>query len=357
MFDPNLYAQLVATSPAAADSYLASFQAPAAAPAPVVPQAQFQQPNIQQGFAQQAAQPQQQAARGTLEDFFNQPSGGGASVTSKFFKDRPQGSWLQMTVLADVSNADVQHQKTPQGVLQFFKKNGQDDLSRPKLVLVVKVQVTGSSDGSHAAIFPNGEASLWLKKGPVTDDLIRAMTGAGDPSGYPKAGAQMVMQSAGEKVNNNGAYSPTKLYTFQYAAPAGVPVENPTTPIPSATAPAPGPVPATPAVPVTAAPVPSASPTLPAPATGAAPVPVVATLPTTPVAAAPISTPPAPVPTVPTAISTPTAAPAAAAPSPTVASPVTPPVPEAAFNPPPAVPNLGGETKEQLLARLQGASS
>ena len=280
MFDPNAYAALAAIDPAAAAQYLATTTAAAPTPPPPAPvQAQAQ------GFAQAAAQaqsaPPQIAARGTLEDFFNQPSGGGGpSVTSKFFNERPQGSWLQLTVLADVTHADVQHQKTPQGVLQYFKKNGQDDLTRPKLVLVVKVQVTGSSDGTHTTAFPDGIASLWLKKGPVTDNLVRAMAAAGDPSGYPKGGAQMVMISAGSQPSRTVGYSATKLYDFQYACPAGsvdptVPAESATVPsavtttppVPPAPAPtsAPAPVPASPTAGLTVPPVPEANFTPPPP--------------------------------------------------------------------------------------------
>lgn len=290
-FDPTIYAQLVAASPEAANAYLASTQAPAAAPAPVpapvaapaVPQATFQQ-------AQSAAQPQ--AARGTLEDFFNQPTGGGGpSVTSKFFNQRIQGSWLQLTVASDVTNADVQHQKTPQGVLQYFKKNGQDDLTRPKLVLVVKVQVTGSSDGTHTTVFPDGQASLWLKKGPVTDNLCAAMAAAGDPSGFPKGGAQMVMQSAGEQASRTVGFNATKLYDFQYAAPAAT-----ADPTPSVTAPAPSIAPAIAAAPVTVAEVPPTAPTAPATQTVAAPpaVPTVSAPPAVPAPAPNFTAPPAP---------------------------------------------------------------
>jgi hypothetical protein len=318
VFDQNLYAQLNAVDPNAAAQYLVTCTQQAAGLAappavPPVPQANFQQPNLQQGFQQQAAAPQQVAARGTLEDFFNQPSGGGGpSVTSKFFNDRPQGSWLQLTVLADVTNADVQHQKTPQGVLQYFKKNGQDDLTRPKLVLVVKVQVTGSSDGTHATVFPDGTASLWLKKGPVTDDLIRAMTAAGDPSGYPKAGAQMVMQSAGSQPSRTVGFSATKLYGFQYAAPAGG--VDPTSQAPVTTA-----------------------VSTPAPASAVASVPVPA----------------------------PTPAPAPAASAPVLAPPSTPapatvpevPVPNFTPPPPPAPTDPKAAERAELLAKLQGLSS
>lgn len=337
MFDPNVYAQLNAIDPTAAAQYLATSAAVAAPPVTPPPPASAAAPALAQGFQQAAAAPQQAAARGTLEDFFNQPTGGGGpSVTSKFFNKRPQGSWLQLTVLADVTNTDVQHQKTPQNVLQYFKKNGQDDLTRPKLVLVVKVNVTGSSDGSHVTEFPDGLASLWLKKGPVTDNLVRAMTAAGDPSGYPKAGAQMVMQSAGEQASRTVGFSATKLYDFQYAAP----IANPTTQIPSATAAAPGVAPAMSVPPVTAAPAVPAPPVPSAPPATAIPA----------AAAVPSPTPP----TAPPVISTPTAAPAAALPLPTAATPA---VPAVSFTPPPVPDDPKAAERAALLARLQGLNA
>ena len=242
-FDPQAYAAIAATNPVAAAQYLAAFQNTAAPAA--TPQAQ-----PQQGYVNPAAvTPPQNLARGTLEDFYNQPTGGSApSVTSKFFNKRPQGSWLQMSVLSDATNADVRQQQTPQGVPQTFRDG------RPKFVLVVKVIVTGSSDGTHVAEFPDGEATIWVK-GTLADELRRAMTAGGDASGYPKGGAQIVMQSAGEKPSRTPGFNATKLYTLQYAGPvmaaeaianpqadlqaaaqAASGFANPTTQIPSATA-------------------------------------------------------------------------------------------------------------------------
>lgn len=258
-FDPNTYAQLAAIDPNAAASYLAFTQQPQApsVSAPPLPQPQFQQPQYQaqpQGYSNPAAvTPPPVLARGTLEDFYSQPTGGSApSVTSKFFGKRPQGAWLQLTVDADATNADVRQQTTPDGKPQTFRDG------RPKFALVVKVHVTGSSDGTHVTEFPDGEASLWVK-GVLADELRRAMTAGGDPSGYPKGGAVIVMQSVGEKPARTPGFSATKLYSLQYAGPqrdlqaiaqAANPV-NPTTLTPSATAPAPSPAPATPGVPAT----------------------------------------------------------------------------------------------------------
>lgn len=305
-FDAKYYEYLSATDAAAAAAYLSEQSAPAAAPtpppaAPAAPPAAAPaaQPQAQGAFynqaqAQNLAQPQQVAARGTLEDFYNQPvGGGGKSVTSQFFNKRPQGSWLQLQVIADAGNQDVQHQKTPQGVLQYFKTNGQDDLTKPKLVLVVKVLVVGSSDGSHTAEFPDGQATVWVK-GPLAQELRRAMSVAGDDSGYPKANASIVMQSAGEQASRVQGYSPTKLYKLEYAPGAAV---DPTPTVDSASS----------AVPAATVPTPAAAP-------------VAASVP----AAAPISTP----------------------------APAT--VPGSVPTPPPAA---GDDAKAALLSRLKGASS
>jgi hypothetical protein len=312
-FDPNVYAQIAAQNPVAAQQYLESFQGiTQGPPAPAVPAAAPQaQP---QGYSNPAAvQPQQQLARGTLEDFYNQPSGGGApSITSKFFNKRPQGSWLKLEVVRDVTNTDVRQQTTPQGQPQVFRDG------KPKFVLVVPVKVVGSSDNTHYAEFPDGEGSLWVK-GVLADEVRRAMTAAGDPSGYPKGGAVIVMQSAGEKASRTPGFSPTKLYSLQYAGPVASAAEQIANP--------------------PAQDVPAASPT---------------------VTSAPVTTPPADLahqvimsaPPAPNGVQVPTAA---AVPIPGASAPVPADVPAANFTPPtpPAAPQIGGD-KAALLARLQG---
>jgi hypothetical protein len=289
-----VYATIAAQSPQAAQAYLESFNAPAATPA-ATPQAQ------PQGYSNPAAaqQPQAQLARGTLEDFYNQPTGGSApSITSKFFTKRPQGAWLQLEVLRDVTNTDVRQQTTPQGQPQIFRDG------KPKFVLVVPVKVTSSSDSTHYAEFPDGEGSLWVK-GVLADELRRAMTAAGDPSGYPKGGAVIVMQSAGEKASRTPGFNATKLYALQYAGPVATAAEAIVNP-PTAD------------VPAVSATVPSA---------------VVTTPPVTP---------------------TPTVASASSV-APVITSPPADLAPAANFQPPttPPVPQVGGN-KAELLARLQG---
>jgi hypothetical protein len=239
------------------------------APAPA-PQAQFQQPQFQPQYAPQPqfAQPAQQAApepvlaRGTLEDFWDQPSvtGGGAGVT-KYFNGKVQGSWLDMTVTRDLLHSDTRQQTDINGVPQAYKDG------RPKFVLIIPVTVTGSSDGTHGALFTEGAGTIWVK-GALKDEFARAMAAAGIRE--LTGGTRIIMASAGEKASNRPGFSATKLYQVtlypsQGGAPAQVQVEVPVAapqaaplPTPVAAAPLPSPVPGAPVAPQTFAPAPPA---------------------------------------------------------------------------------------------------
>lgn len=151
----------------------------------------------------------------------DQPTGGGGAAVTKFFGVRPQGSWLQLHVTRDLTPADVQHQSSSDGTLQFYKTGGVPDPNKPKYVLIIKTSVLASSDGSHAGIFTDGAAAIWVK-GITKDSLVDAMRQAGVPnadavfSSGRIGGAVITMISAGEKASNRPGYNPTKLYQFQY---------------------------------------------------------------------------------------------------------------------------------------------
>ena len=206
-----------------------------------------QQPYYQQqpppGYApnyapQPPAAPAPVAARGTLEDFMDQPTGGGGTAVTKFFgrPNQPQGSWLQLQVQRDHTHNDVKQQTDSNNNLQFFKTNGQPDFNRPKLVLIVQTNVLQSSDGSHPSVFTEGTASVWIK-GITRDALVDAMRQANvqQPEKVLArgkiGGAVITMISAGEKPANRPGYSATKLYNFQYTPGGNEPlalVEDPT---------------------------------------------------------------------------------------------------------------------------------
>ena len=253
-FDANVYQQLAAVSPEAAQQYLAAEtqQAPAA-PAPVQAPT-FQPPQAQSQFTPAApSAPAPELARGTFDDFFSQPSAsnGGKGATSYFRGKagplRPKGSWIQFTVDRDITNADVsQMTKFGTNVPETWQYGPM--AGKPKFQLIIPATVVASGDNQHGQVFENGAVKLYLKPGVVTDSFRAALAAAGEPSGLPKAGSVITMIMGDEKPNKSG--NPTQLYDFQYQAPQSVP-----------TAPAEAPAPAAPV----AAPVPSA-PAAPAPA-------------------------------------------------------------------------------------------
>lgn len=248
------------------------------------PQAQFQQPQYapqyapQPQFAQpapQVAAPEPVLARGTLEDFWDQPSvtGGGAGVT-KFFNGKQQGHWLDMIVSRDLLHSDTRQQTDINGVPQAYKDG------RPKFVLIIPVTVTASSDGSHGSFFPEGNATIWVK-GALKDEFARALAAAGMRE--IKGGTRIIMTGAGEKPSNRPGFSATKLYQINLFAPDGQ-VATVQVAQPVQEAPAPVPAPGLPAAP--ASPFQAPAPVAPSPVPGA-PVAQVTSAPAAPAPAAP----------------------------------------------------------------------
>lgn len=269
-FDATLFATLTAQGvPAEAAAQAANKpDAPAQTPPPVT----FTPPPLATyapapGTPQDNT-PQPEAARGTVEDFWNQPTGsnGGKGASSYFggkdTPEKPEGAWLQFTVDRDITGNDVQ-QMTKYGthILETWQFGPQ--AGKPKFQLVVPATVVASGDGTHGQFFEGGAMRLYLKPGPVSDAFRAALQAGGEPSGFPKGGSTVVMVKAGKKQNKSG--NPTQLYDFTYTAPNGVPATvqaevasaPPTAP---ATVPAPGaPAPSTAATPPAQAPAPAAS--------------------------------------------------------------------------------------------------
>lgn len=267
-----------------------------------------------QGYAPQGYQPQQPAmqgqapppvlARGTLEDFLNQAGGGAASVTKFFTDQRVNGHWLQLQISRDLLQSDVRQQTDNND------RPATDRAGNPKFVLVIPVNVLGSSDGSHGGIFTEGVASVWIK-GVTKDGLLSAMSTAGVPKpdqallNGKLGGASFVMISAGTRAPQKSGYSATKLYNFQYT-PNGREME----------APAPDPTAALQAVANAASPVHAAA----------------------------MATPPAP----PSGVATPPAAyqPQMSAPA-AVATPPAPPAPAGGYQPYPGSPEIAQPYAQQ----------
>jgi hypothetical protein len=296
----------------------------------------------QQGPPQQQwQQPAPQApvlARGTLEDYLDQPTGGGGAATSKFFTpQRPIGSWLQLVVARDLNNNDVRQQTDKFGTPLTFKSNG-----KPKFVLIIPCNVLSSSDGSHVNIYPEGQVTVWLK-GVPSDSFKSAMrtAGVGDPDRAlalgQLAGASFYMIGAGTK--QFGAGNPANMFDFQYT-PNGRELAEPVPPTqPAQVAPPTGAVTQT---------APAADPN----SYAAAYQQATGQLPPTQPAAPPAAASPPPVPTPPQQYAQ------QLPPVPPPGLPAQPPPPGApqGFPPPPAgygQPQLDPE-KAALLQRLQG---
>lgn len=184
---------------------------------PQNPAQQYPPPWVPAGQPYQAQGQQPQLARGSLEDFIDQPTGGGGAATSKFFTpQRPVGSWLQLRVTRDLNASDVRQQTDKFGTPLTFKSSG-----KPKWVLVIPCQVLSSSDGSHQTIYPEGQVTVWLK-GVPSDSFKQAMSAAGvsDPARALALGqlanAEFYMIGAGTKQFGNG--NPANMFDFQYTS-------------------------------------------------------------------------------------------------------------------------------------------
>ena len=320
MFDQSYHQYLLTTNPAAAAQYVAQFTAPAAAAPVQHAQPAAPAPQVLQGTL---APPAPQLARGTLEDFDDQVVGGGGPSVTKFHNGRPEGSWVHVRIPRDLTNNDVRQQTEFKTNLPKTFKNGD-----PKFDLWIPLEVIATSDPAGSAqLFPEGTAVAYLKpdRGDgLKSTVSRALSAIGNPDGLRTGilgGTELVISSAGLKPN--GTPNPTKLWQVQ-AFPTG---------IPQAAAPA-------------------AAPVAPVPAMQAAPAPITAA-PSAPAVQLPASPVMAPVPSA--APATP-AAPATAAVAPHFIQPVLPGTTQV-----PAAPNgtpqvtVNGETKEELLARLNAA--
>jgi hypothetical protein len=146
---------------------------------------------------------------GTLDSFYDQPSGGAASLKFMDANRQPQiGKSYAGIVARPVTNADVRAQTDQNGRVQTYKDG------RPKFVLVVPLLVQPSQE------FPEGQAGWWVK-GQARDELARAMAEAGAPAGPPEAGAGIRVTLVGTRPVPN--MSPQYQYRVEYIRPTGAP--------------------------------------------------------------------------------------------------------------------------------------
>jgi hypothetical protein len=180
--------------------------------APPAPQ-QYPPQYAPQGYPQQAYAPPPPLPTGTLDSFYEQPSGGGGP--SWKFNNKPVGTSYAGIVARPVTDADVRAQTDNAGRSVTYKDG------RAKFVMVVPMQIQPSQE------YPDGVAGWWVK-GQARDELARAMAEAGAPVGPPEAGAGIRVTKVGERQVPN--MTPQILYRVEYMRPNGAaPVAPPAT--------------------------------------------------------------------------------------------------------------------------------
>jgi hypothetical protein len=142
---------------------------------------------------------------GTLDEFFDQPSGG--KGPSWKFKDKPIGTSYTGVVARPVTNADIEVQTNPNTKQVVTFKDG-----RAKFQMVVPMVFPPTAE------HPDGQAG-WYVKGQARDELARAMAEAGAPAGPPEAGATIRVTLMQIRPIPN--MSPQFIYRVEYYRPQG----------------------------------------------------------------------------------------------------------------------------------------
>ena len=196
-------------------------------PGPQYAQQPYGYPQAQPGYPVAAPQqPAPQLANGTLDAYWSQPSSGGGAALKFEVGTRHVG-----IVTRPITNADIQQQTQPGTGQPAFFRDG-----RPKFVMKVPLQTQPAPDR------PDGLAQ-WYVAGAARDELVRAMTEVGAPSGPPEAGAIIDITCTGTRPAGAGM-NPAKVYQVAYQRPQGadaVHAPAPQAPAPPPAAPQPAP--------------------------------------------------------------------------------------------------------------------
>lgn len=162
-------------------------------------------PNPGYGVPQQPPVPQ--GAKGTLDDFYGQPSQGSGKGIS--WKGKPDGYVYVGVVAKTPVDGDVFQDSDPQTKQLKTWRDGS-----PKMVLPVQLRLH-PMDYAQQQEYPDQDARLFLR-GNMRDEVTRAMQEAG-ATGVPQQGALMIITLTHRKPGNNIA---TNMYAVQYH-PAG----------------------------------------------------------------------------------------------------------------------------------------
>jgi hypothetical protein len=162
-------------------------------------------PNPGYGVPQQPPAPQ--GAKGTLDDFYGQPSGTSGKGIS--WKNKPNGYRYVGVVRRTPQDSDVFQDSDPQSKQLKTWRDGS-----PKMVLPVPLDLVWL-DAWQQQEYADREAAVFLRGG-MRDEVTRAMQEAG-ASGVPQQGALMDVTLTHRKPGNNIA---TNMYAVVYR-PAG----------------------------------------------------------------------------------------------------------------------------------------
>lgn len=159
------------------------------------------------GYGQPQQPPVPQGAKGTLDDFYGQPSGPSGKGIS--WKQKPDGYRYVGVVRRTPTDSDVFQDSDPQTKQLKTWRDG-----TPKMVLPVPLTLAWL-DQFQQMEYPDREAAVFLR-GNMRDEVTRAMQEAGQ-SGVPQQGALTDITLTHRKPGNNIA---TNMYSVIYR-PAG----------------------------------------------------------------------------------------------------------------------------------------
>ena len=189
--------------------------APQYPPAPVYPPAPQYAPAPQyppqQAYPQPAyappAPPAAPLPTGTLDAYYEQPSGGAPSFKFMDANRNPLiGKQYIGVVARPVTDADIRAQTAESGRVSTFRDG------RSKFVMIVPMNVQPSAE------FTDGQAGWWVK-GQARDELARAMAEAGAPAGPPEMGATIRVTLTGTR--QIPGRNPQFIFRVDYVRPAG----------------------------------------------------------------------------------------------------------------------------------------
>lgn len=156
---------------------------------------------------QQYAPPQPEPlARGTIDDFYDQPAASGKSLS---FDSKPPGTAYAGVVARSITHADIQVATD-----KVTRQPRRHPDGRLKYNMIIPLILAPSAE------HPDGRASWYVKAGAEREELSRAMEDAGLPPGTPpEQGALITITYTGDRPIPG--LNPQKVKRVTYQRPQG----------------------------------------------------------------------------------------------------------------------------------------